>query len=267
MNICLIGNSKRTEILYNNLIGKGYSVDIFRATEEIPNRISAEWVILPIPTTIDKNHLNLEGKKLTVHEIIDRTNKDATIISCNYSCNSHINYDVNKHELFTYLNAIPTAEGAIEIAIRESEKSLAYSKALITGFGHVGKILADRLKGLFGSVTIAARSEKDLSYAQGLGFDTVNIYELSENINKFDIIFQTVPSMVIDSKVIENMNEGSFIIELSSGSVGTDHQFANKVGLKVVHAPALPTKVAPKTAGDILTKSVLSIIAKGNSFD
>lgn len=267
MNICLIGNSKRTEVLYENLINSGYQVVIFRATDELPDEIKSDWVILPVPTITAQRNLNLSGEEITMQDLMARINTDTPIISCNYNSSSHKIIDLNKQELFTYLNAIPTAEGAIEIAIRESDKSLAYSSALITGFGHVGKVLADRLKGLFGSVTIAARSDRDLSYAQALGYDTANIYKLYKNIHKFDVIFQTVPSMVLDKKVIGNMKEDSFVIELSSASIGTDFLFAEKTGRRIAHAPALPTKVAPKTAGEILTKSVLSIIVNENALD
>ena len=65
-------------------------------------------------------------------------------------------------------------------SIRESEKSIGFSDALITGFGHVGKILGDRIKPLFRSVTVAARSDKDIYYAKALGFDIIGITPIEE---------------------------------------------------------------------------------------
>ncbi len=53
--------------------------------------------------------------------------------------------DILENEALAILNAIPTAEGAIQIAMEESEKTLHNSKILILGFGRIGKILAKML--------------------------------------------------------------------------------------------------------------------------
>lgn len=46
------------------------------------------------------------------------------------------------------LNAIPTAEGAIQIAMEEMPVTIHGSKALVLGFGRVGKTLAKMLDGI-----------------------------------------------------------------------------------------------------------------------
>ena len=144
------------------------------------------------------------------------------------------------------------------------EKSLFESKILITGFGRVAKILADRLQGLCNDITICARSLKDLSYADSLRYKTISLKQIQSEISDYDIVFQTVPAKIITKNVIEAMNKNTLIIELSSRSVGTDYEYAKKRDIVVVHAPALPEKIAPITAGNILTKSVISIIAEQN---
>lgn len=53
--------------------------------------------------------------------------------------------DVLKNDSLTILNAIPTAEGAIQIAMEESKRTLHGSKILILGFGRIGKVLAKML--------------------------------------------------------------------------------------------------------------------------
>ena len=107
-------------------------------------------------------------------------------------------------EDFAYLNAVPTAEGAIYYAIQNTDKALFESKILITGFGRVAKLLADRLRLLCKNVTVGARSQKDLSYAESIGFNCLNLKDLERKINNFDIIFQTVPHRIITGKTIEN---------------------------------------------------------------
>jgi len=50
--------------------------------------------------------------------------------------------DLLEREEMAVLNAIPTAEGAIQIAMEEMPITLHGSNALILGFGRIGKILA-----------------------------------------------------------------------------------------------------------------------------
>ena len=67
---------------------------------------------------------------------------------CPFTLNAITNYDVIKlkqftNEELTILNAIPTAEGAIQIAMEKSLKTVHGSKCLVLGFGRIGKILAN----------------------------------------------------------------------------------------------------------------------------
>lgn len=264
MKICIIGKSKRFEILKKNLNKKGYDVFSVESGDMLSDRIDADYILLPIPTTTRDGKLNLDNcpNSFTIDKLLNITSNNSTVITCNYSNNLYKTIDINKREDFAYLNAVPTAEGAINIAISECEYSLFHGKILITGFGRVAKILADRLKGLRCNVTIAARSLKDLSYAKALGLSTVNINNIADSIENYELIFQTVPSMILSDKIINKMSNKAIIIELSSKSAGTDYLYAEKQSIKVIHAQSLPEKVAPITAGNILTESVLSIIAE-----
>lgn len=267
MKICIIGKSKRFEILKDNLKDKGYDVFTVASGDMLPDKIEADYVLLPIPTITRNGKLNLDNcpDGFTAEHLLEKIGSRSTIITCNYTNPSYKTVDINKREDFAYLNAVPTAEGAIHAAVSDCEYSLFYGKILITGFGRVAKILADRLKGLKCNVTIAARSLKDLSYAKALGFDTVNIQNLSDTIADYELIFQTVPCLILCDKVIDRMRADTVVIELSSKSAGTDCLYAEQRDIKVIHAQALPEKVAPVTAGNILTESVLSIIAEGET--
>ncbi|MBE6781512.1 MAG: hypothetical protein E7540_02175 [Ruminococcaceae bacterium] len=261
MKICIIGSSKRHKILAENLINKGFTVRLFSRSEEIENLHDFDCIILPIPTLKGDGKLNIDGSFDTnIDDLLNKVSKETIIITCNYQNDQLNTIDINKRDDFAFLNAIPTAEGSIKLAIEHSERCLFESNILITGFGRVAKVLADRLGGMRGSVTIAARSQKDKSYAETLGFNVYDYKKLKEKIDTFDIIFQTVPSLVLDKCLLEKVKNDTIIIELSSKSKGTDYCFADKKGIKVVHAPALPEKTAPISAGNILTRTVLEII-------
>lgn len=263
MKICIVGNSKRTEILRENLLNTEHNIFSVHSSDEIQENYSANFVVLPIPTADSNGYMNIPGEtKINVTDFIRKFDKKTIFITCNYQSADALTIDLNKREDFAYLNAIPTAEGAIFYALEHTEKSLFESKALVTGFGRVAMILADRLKGLGCEVTVAARSTKALSHACALGYKTVNIKQLNSVISQFDIIFQTVPTLILFDKILENIKKDAVIIELSSRSAGTDYDFAASNNIKVVHAPALPEKISPITAGNILTKCVLSIISE-----
>ena len=265
MNICIIGNSKRTEILKNNLIRSNYTIASYRSCDELPAKIDAQIIILPIPTVNLNGKLNLGGSfTLTVEELLDRTLNTSTVITCGYSVKGFNTVDLNTRDDFAYLNAIPTAEGAISIAISECDISLFYAKTIIFGFGRIGKILANRLHAMGCDVTVAARSLKDLSYAKSLGFSAIKISEVQKLIINYDLIFQTVPSPVITADIIDNIKKTATVIELSSKSVGTNTEYAAHNGIKVISAMGLPEKTSPTTAGYILTESIGNILHELN---
>ena len=257
MNICVIGNSKRSSLLAENLKKYGYSVRHITDGMFLSSIIESDYIVLPIPTLLPNGCINIENSKKEIEKYFS---KNSIIIGYNFHCETNKTVDLSLREDFAYLNAIPTAEGAIATALNNSDTSLFYSKILITGFGRVSKILADRLLGLKCKVTIAARSDRDLSLATALGYDAMHIKDLENTIENFDIVFQTVPSLILSQNLLKKMNKNTLIIELSSKSVGTDTNFAKTNGNNLINAAALPEKVSPNTAANILTLCVLKII-------
>lgn len=78
---------------------------------------------------------------------------------------NHVNViDILKKEELAVLNSIPTAEGAIEVAMKNSEITLHNSRVLILGFGRIGKVLAKMLHGIGAKVYVEARKEEDFSW-------------------------------------------------------------------------------------------------------
>lgn len=71
--------------------------------------------------------------------------------------------DILKNEELAILNSIPTAEGAIKIAIEKSNITINGSKCLIMGYGRIGKILANMLSGFGADIYCEARKEQDLA--------------------------------------------------------------------------------------------------------
>ena len=84
-------------------------------------------------------------------------------------------YDLLKDDELTILNAIPTVEGAIKIAIDEREETIHESNVLVCGYGRIGKIACDRFSKLGANVYCTARKETDLAWIREKRFIPLKI--------------------------------------------------------------------------------------------
>ncbi len=173
----------------------------------------------------------------------------------------HIAYcDIMKMNEIAILNAIPTAEGAIQYAMQHSEITLHNSKCLVMGYGRCGKILAQKLHALGADVSVEARSTTDLSFISTYGYRPIPLHELQSYLSEFDFIFNTIPVKLLDASYIDLFNPDVVYIELASTPGGIDIDYCISKGITYVPAPSLPGIVAPKTAADILYQCLLLIL-------
>lgn len=165
--------------------------------------------------------------------------------------------DYYRREELAVGNAIPTAEGAVGIAIREYPGTINGAKCLITGFGRIGKNLAIILRGMGAEVFCAARKKADLMQMRAFGVQPLTYREISR---RFDLIFNTVPAKVLTSPVLMQQTRDTLIIELASAPGGIDLKRAEELHLHVIDAPSLPGRVAPKTAAEYIKEAVYNIL-------
>ena len=81
--------------------------------------------------------------------------------------------DLMENEYLTIMNVIPTVEGAIQIAMEQTEKTIHGSNCLVLGYGRIGKLLCKRLKSLGADVSCMARKEKDLAWIKRFSMDKI----------------------------------------------------------------------------------------------
>ena len=164
--------------------------------------------------------------------------------------------DILENEKLSILNSIPTAEGAIQIAMEKSNKTLHDSNVLILGFGRIGKILSKMLNGIGANVYCEARKEKDLAMIKSYGYNEINLINLRKNINKFDFIFNTIPHIILDKEELEQIKKDCIIIDLASKPGGVNFEYANKIGLKASLELGLPGRVAPRTSAKYIKEII-----------
>ena len=157
-------------------------------------------------------------------------------------------------------NAVPTAEGAIQLAMESTDRTINGSRCLVTGCGRIGQLLAVRLQALGARVTLSARRYSGLAWAGAWGFAYLHTGRLSGHLESFDMIFNTVPSLIFDAGLLRELREDCFLMDLASAPGGVDFNAAKALGLHVMAAPGLPGKVAPRTAAAAIRDSIYHIM-------
>ena len=119
-------------------------------------------------------------------------------------------------------NAVPTAEGAVQLVMEKTRQTLRGRKALIIGYGRVGKILAHQLFGMGAKVTVAARKSEDFAWIRAFGYDGLDTTRLQGVISDFDLVFNTVPALVLTYSRLAELKKDCLVIDLASKPGGAD---------------------------------------------
>lgn len=158
------------------------------------------------------------------------------------------------------LNSIPSAEGAIQLAMENSDITIHGSSCFVLGFGRTGMTLARALHGLGAETTVVARSPAQRARAREMGLRALDFEGFLSGAAGAEFLFNTVPAMVLDDKALGVISPGALVIDLASSPGGTDFASAGRRGIKAILAPGLPGKVAPRTAGIILADVIARIL-------
>ena len=238
-----------------------------KLSKAIPEDV--EVVIGPIPFSSNGVNINAPFSKLeiSIRELVHYLNAKILIAGSimpevySMATDEYIEIiDIMKREELAVLNTISTAEGAIEIAISNTNKIIHGSKVLILGFGRIGKVLARKMAGLSAKVTCAARKDEDLAWIRAYGHNETNINTLGENLGDFDIIINTVPHLILNKERLQYVKEDCLLIDLASNPGGIDKKETKARNLKLIWALALPGKVAPVTTAEFIKDTIYNIL-------
>ena len=175
----------------------------------------------------------------------------------------NINYfDFLKDEKVVWSNAMLTAEGLISNIINNTPFALDTAKALIIGFGRCGINTALKLKALNVCVTIYDHTPIHLCQASSYGLNTSTFDNLIECISDFDIIINTVPCEVLTENLLSLVKKDCVLFEVASKPYGINNELVKKYRLSLVTCPGLPGKTAPKSAGELIAKSIISYLER-----
>jgi len=272
---CIEMDATVTLVGFDNLDSKFLGVHLRELEPSVFKDVDA--VVLPIVGTDDEGNVEsiFSQRKLVLTQEtlmeLPKTSKIYTGMAKDYLRNISNDLKIELVELLdrddvAIYNSIPTVEGTLMMTIQNTDFTIHGSHAAVLGFGRTGFTLARVLKALGAHVKVGARRPEHMARIYEMGFLPFYVQDLEENVSNLDLLFNTIPQMIVTAKVIAKMPSHSLIIDLASKPGGTDFRYAEKRGIKAILAPGLPGIVAPKTAGKIIA-SVLTKLLVGQIGD
>ncbi|MFQ9472065.1 MAG: dipicolinate synthase subunit DpsA [Oscillospiraceae bacterium] len=168
--------------------------------------------------------------------------------------------DYFAREELAVANAVPTAEGAVQIAMEQLPITIHGARVLVVGFGRVGRALAQRLAALGAKVTVAARRYESLAWAQASGYGAEQTGQLAGWLCGYDLVVNTVPTLVLGEAELADLKPDCLVLDLASKPGGVDLEAAGRLGRTVIWALSLPGKVAPVTAGSAIKNTIYHML-------
>ena len=184
LNLWVAGGDMRQAKLAELLAADGHTVHAYalerlgaldgvEMEESLEGAALADCVVLPLPAAGEGSLLNapLSGRKHPLALVLDALRPGQVIcagmvgpqtaaLAADRGLTLH---DYFAREELAVANAVPTAEGAVQIALEQLPITLHGSRVLVIGFGRVGRAAAQRMAAMGARVTVAARRYESLA--------------------------------------------------------------------------------------------------------
>lgn len=283
--LAVLGGDRRQVYMIRELIGAGFPVHCwgfggFEGADSLP--LSETWeecvrdchaVVLPLPASADEVRVFLplaaRGETLRLDHLFSavsggillggRLSQSFTERAERYGIRC---MDYFRSEILQLKNALPSAEGAVSVAMQELPVTLDGCTVSVIGYGRIGILLAEKLRALGADVTVFARRTEVLERAKLSHCAVCRMYGDERDAGTLcfpagtRVIFNTAPHRTLTGAVLERVPRECILIDLASAPGGIDFATAQAQGLRTVWATALPGKYAPESAGRFLAETV-----------
>ena len=272
MNFAIIGGDERMVRLSRLLGADGHAVRTFALEKALPCTASAEEVyesadciVLPLPCTRG-GMLNapLSEQSHSVESVLSHA-ASGTIVCAGQASNivplcrrlGLSPTDYFQREELVVKNALLTAEGTLSLLLQDS-RSLAGCTVLLCGFGRISRLLAPRLLASGAKVSVAARSQSDLAWAECMNCRSLDLKKRPA-LSGFDYAVNTIPAPIFGEDALKDLAPAK-LIELASPPYGFDAEAAARLGLTLTVASGLPGKTAPASAAAAIRDTIYHIL-------
>lgn len=235
-NVFFCGEDKRFIECCKELNNQNIKGHIISKISDIDSNIKPKIIVLPIQGINVINSFyhyifSSYNNALFVYYNLTEEMKDCFK---NYNLNS---IDLSENFEFSKQNNIATAEASLKYIIEFLNINFSDIKVAILGYGKCGQEVYDlyRRLGMNCDVYIRRKEIKDK-----LDKDGYLLEELKENINKYDLIVNTIPHNIIDNDLLHLISLKTIMLDLASYPYGWNHEIAKYLGIYSYILKGLP---------------------------
>ena len=273
MKIGVIGGDRRQAMLAELLAEDGFDVCTYglgawgSLEKTLTEAVGADVVILPLPLCWRRGILNCSGEEIHTADLFALLRPEQLVLAGQVKPEQYKESELHGiylrdyflREELTVANAAATAEAALQVAMEQLDRTVLGMECLVLGFGRIGKLLSYRLHGLGGRVTATARKAGDLAWIDAFSWRSVKTDEIGAELQRFSVVFNTIPALILDEGLLEKMRADAVVIDLASAQ-GVDELTAAERGIKYTWARGLPGKLVPRTAAAAVYRAVCGMI-------
>lgn len=139
-------------------------------------------------------------------------------------------------------------EGALELAIANTDVTIHGNNVLVVGHGNIGRLLARTLVLLGARVHVAARNPAQRADAFAAGCEAHPLNEIRDVIPEVVMVFSTVPAAVVGPEELQLLPPRSLVMDLAAPPGGIDLVAARRLDHRALWARGLGRR-APVTVG------------------
>ncbi|MEI3349410.1 MAG: dipicolinate synthase subunit DpsA [Dysosmobacter sp.] len=271
----IIGGDRRQAELARMLAQDGHFVTTYGLDSgenmlkgRLEQALSADVVILPLPLCAKPGIITCAAEEIPVEALLEQLQPTQLILGGRVKTGGTEDAaqarglrlrDYFLREELTVANAAATAEAALQVAMEHMDRTLLGTNCLVLGFGRIGKLLSFRLHGLGAQVTAAARKASDRAWIRAYGWNALDTAALAGELGPFPVVFNTVPSLLLDEQLLKELPGGCLYMELASVP-GAEICAAERLGVHCIRAAGLPGQLVPATAAEAIREAVYQMI-------
>ncbi len=170
---------------------------------------------------------------------------------------------LSQREDYLRKNAALTAEGALNALMNRAVFSLQNARALVIGYGRIGRGTALRLRDMGCTVCACARREESRALARSDALFACGFGALGGRLGWADLIVSTVPGRVMERSDLRLIRRSAVLIDVSSAPYGFSLDDALSLGLNAARENNLPGRYCPLSAGIVQLDAFLELIGAG----
>lgn len=232
MWIYVCGDHERSYCLREEAIRRGHRITC-------PD--DAQVVVLPLPHSDVSPQLREKlhrGQRLICGFASEQLERDAREYGWRIQ-------SIYQDEAYQWQNSLDSAEGAAFALMREANFALRGKKALIIGYGKLGKALKMQLEGMGMDVFAAARSPQQRMEA---GACALELKTALEKLESYDVIINTVPAQIIGATHLDRIRKDALLMDTASSPYGFHLEDARNKRIHAWRENGIPGRYCPQTA-------------------